>query len=75
MNLTSACVCACVCVSSAVQGNKYSYKIVGRQILERTCSLRDQRSCLPPKVSLRSVVARVSSQGEAAATRHKLGPF
>lgn len=75
MNLTSVCVRACVCGSSPVQDNKYSYKIVGRQILGRTCSLRDQRSCLPPKVSLRSVVARLSSQGEAAVTRHNLGPF
>lgn len=61
MNLTSVHVR--VCDSSFVQGNKSCCKIVDRQILGRTCSLRAQRSCFPPKVSLWTVVVRVSSQG------------
>lgn len=73
MNLTNVDVS--VCDSLFIQAIKFSYKIVARQILGRTCSLRAQRSCLPPKVSSQTAVAGVSSQGEAAATRHKLGPF
>lgn len=61
MNLDELDKCACVCVrggdSSFIQGKKSSYKIVGRQILGRTCSPRAPRSCLPPKVSLQTVVA------------------
>jgi len=68
-------MCMCVCDSSFVQGKKSSYETVGRQSLARTSSLRAKSSCVPPKVSLQTVVARVRAQGQGAAMKHKPGPF